>query len=99
MLLESWQIDEVTQQVVAKAEHMKDVINLSAVGSFINTVKIDHIVTCMNTDALHEKQPCPKTIPRYSRLCSKWKMPAYKLHRGLINLSRKSSAMPDKQLR
>lgn len=38
------QIEEVTQQVVAKAEHMKDVINLSAIGSFINTVKIDHIV-------------------------------------------------------
>ncbi|MDO9477792.1 MAG: methyl-accepting chemotaxis protein [Pseudohongiella sp.] len=42
------QIDEVTQQVVAKAEHMKDVINLSAVGSFINTVKIDHIVWKMD---------------------------------------------------
>ncbi|TFH73399.1 hypothetical protein E3V39_09285 [Gammaproteobacteria bacterium LSUCC0112] len=42
------QIDEVTQQVVAKAEHMKNVINLSAVGSFINTVKIDHFVWKMD---------------------------------------------------
>jgi methyl-accepting chemotaxis protein len=42
------QIEEVTQQVVAKAEHMKDVINLSAVGSFINSVKIDHIVWKMD---------------------------------------------------
>jgi methyl-accepting chemotaxis protein len=42
------QIEEVTQQVVAKAEHMKDVINLSAAGSFINAVKIDHMVWKMD---------------------------------------------------
>ncbi|MDO8909193.1 MAG: methyl-accepting chemotaxis protein [Pseudohongiella sp.] len=42
------QIDDVTKQVVAKAEQMKEVIDQSASRSFINTVKIDHIVWKMD---------------------------------------------------